>query len=55
MQRGKTENFGDFQKVTEVVWRSRELPPTKIDTPISVQADEGQAKEACKGAKRKIT
>ena len=33
------ENYRDFQQVTEVVSRSQEPPPSKIDTPICFYID----------------
>ena len=55
MQKSRTQNYRDFQKVTEVVWGSQELPPSKIDTPISAEAERKQTKECCTNLKRKFT
>ena len=56
MKKFKTErNISYFQTGTEVGWRSQELQPRKIDTPISVKADREQTTDSCKSCKRQVT
>ena len=54
MQKYQTKKYRDSQKVTDVVRGSQELPPSKINTPISVQASWEQTKESCKIIKRQL-